>query len=97
MAPAIGRFGKDNRVIYSLGCVGHGVALSAINGQVLRDLVLGEDTELTNLFFVDRFVVPAPPEPIRYPVAHAIRGGLVAQDRWQERKLGPKPPRSQSS
>ena len=58
-----------------------------VNGQILRDLVLGEETELTELFFVNRFVVPFPTEPLRYPVGHTIRAALALQDRWQERKL----------
>ena len=55
-------------------------------GQVLRDLVLERETELTDLFFVNRRVVPLPPEPLRFALAEAIRGGLRAQDAWEARR-----------
>jgi glycine/D-amino acid oxidase-like deaminating enzyme len=84
--PAMGYAGKDERIAYALGCVGHGVAMMNMAGQVLRDLVLGAQTELTDLFFVNRRVVPLPPEPLRYGVAEAIRGGLRAQDALEARK-----------
>ena len=51
---------------YSLGCVGHGVAMMNMAGQIMRDLVLARDSEFTNLFFVNRGVVPLPPEPPRF-------------------------------
>src|SRR5262249_43408697 len=35
MAPALGRLGNDRRIVYSLGCVGHGVALTNMNGRVI--------------------------------------------------------------
>ena len=84
-APAFGYLGGDKRIVYSLGCVGHGVSLMNYAGCLLRDLVLERDTDLTRQFFVNRFVIPLPPEPIRFAVAHAIRGALRAEDRWNER------------
>jgi glycine/D-amino acid oxidase-like deaminating enzyme len=84
--PAMGYAAKDKRVAYALGCVGHGVAMMNMAGQVLRDLVLERQTELTDLFFVNRSVIPLPPEPLRFGVAEAIRGGLRAQDAWEARK-----------
>lgn len=84
--PAMGYAGEDRRVAYALGCVGHGVAMMNMAGQVLRDLVLERQTELADLFFVNRSVIPLPPEPLRVAVAEAIRGGLRAQDAWEARK-----------
>ena len=49
--------------------------------------MLVEKSEHTELFFVNRFSIPFPREPLRLPIAHAIRGALRLQDRWQERKL----------
>lgn len=40
MAPALGYAG-DRNVVYSLGCVGHGVSLTHLNGRTVADLVLG--------------------------------------------------------
>ena len=37
--PAIGYVG-DERAVYSLGCIGHGVSMTHLNAQTLRDLLL---------------------------------------------------------
>ena len=84
--PAMGYLGKERRAAYSLGCVGHGVAMMNMAGQVMRDLVLEQETELTNLFFVNRRTIPIPPEPLRYAVSEGIRQALKAQDAWEGRK-----------
>lgn len=86
--PAMGYLGKDRRVAYSLGCVGHGVAMMNLAGQVLRDLVLERDTELTELFFVNRRVIPLPPEPLRFALGETARQALKAQDAWEARSRG---------
>ncbi len=83
-APAFGYLGGDRRIVYSLGCVGHGVSLMNYAGLLLRDLVLEQDSDLTRQFFVNRFVIPLPPEPLRFAAAQAIRGALQAEDRWHE-------------
>jgi hypothetical protein len=49
-------------------------------GQVVRDLVLEKKTELTDLFFVNRRLIPMPPEPLRFAVAQGLRGFFKAQD-----------------
>ncbi len=84
--PAMGYLGGDRRVIYSLGCVGQGVALTNMAGQVLRDLVREEETELTNLFFVNRRMIPLPPEPLRFVIAQGVQRALALQDGWERRK-----------
>ncbi len=85
MIPAIGTVRGDRRISYALGCMGHGVSLMPMAGQVLRDLVLERDTDLTRLFFVNRRVLPLPPEPLRLLVARSILGFLRWQDRRDER------------
>jgi glycine/D-amino acid oxidase-like deaminating enzyme len=84
--PAMGYLGGDRRVIYSLGCVGQGVALTNMAGQVLRDLVREEETELTDLFFVNRRMIPLPPEPLRFVLAQGGQKVLALQDGWEKRK-----------
>jgi glycine/D-amino acid oxidase-like deaminating enzyme len=84
--PAMGYLGGDRRVIYSLGCVGQGVALANMAGQVLRDLVREEETELTDLFFVNRRLIPLPPEPLRFALAQGGVRALALQDDWERRK-----------
>lgn len=86
MAPAIGTLG-DERVVWSLGCVGHGVSLTQLNGLTLAQLVCGQRTELTDVFFVNRRTIPWPPEPFRWLASAAIRGYMRAEDAIFERQM----------
>jgi len=86
MAPAIGFLG-DPRAVYSLGCVGHGVSMTHLNGRLLADLVLECKTDLTDVWFVNRRMIPWPPEPLRMAASQAIRGYLRLEDAFYERKL----------
>jgi glycine/D-amino acid oxidase-like deaminating enzyme len=85
MVPALGYVG-DHRAVYSLGCMGHGVSLTHLNGQVLADLLLERKTQWTECFPVNRSVVHWPPEPLRLIGSQAILGYLHAEDAWCERK-----------
>jgi len=84
LAPAMGYLG-DTRAVYSLGCIGHGVSTSHLNGQVLCDLLLERKTDLTDHFFVNRKTIPWPPEPLRLIASVAIRGYLQLEDWSYER------------
>ncbi|MEW8979731.1 MAG: FAD-binding oxidoreductase [Symbiobacterium sp.] len=84
LAPAIGRVGGN--LLYSVGCMGHGVSLCNLNGATLADLALERQTDLTEVFFVDRRMLPAPPEPLRFAAAGAILTGMRLQDRFHERR-----------
>ncbi len=88
MAPAIGHLG-DKRIVYSIGCMGHGVSMTHLNGKTVADLILERKTALTDVFFVNRRTIPWPPEPVRTIAAHAIRGYM----RWEDRRFDPKPTR----
>ncbi len=79
MAPAIGTIG-DARALYSLGCVGHGVSMTQLNGATLADLALERKTDLTDIWFVNRRTLPWPPEPLRFVASHAIRGYMRLED-----------------
>ncbi|MEW6442763.1 MAG: FAD-dependent oxidoreductase [bacterium] len=83
LAPALGRLG-DRRIVYSLGCVGHGVSLSHLNGKTLADLVLEKKTDLTDMFFVNRTTIPWPPEPARALISRAVRGAMRLGDRLND-------------
>ncbi len=83
--PAMGYLGKDKRAAYALGCVGHGVAMMNMAGQIMRDLVLERESEFTDLFFVNRGLIPLPPEPLRFAFGEGIRRALQAQDAWEAR------------
>ncbi len=86
MTPAIGTLG-DERVIWSLGCMGHGVSLTHLNGLTIAQILCGKQTELTRVFFVKRRIIPWPPEPIRGVASAAIREYMRVEDRLYERKM----------
>lgn len=86
LVPAIGHIGPN--IVYSLGCMGHGVALTQLNGRTVADLVLETPSELTSAWFVERKALPIPPEPLRYPVIQSIRGMLRLLDGWDELTSG---------
>jgi len=86
LAPAIGYF-NDPRAVYSLGCVGHGVSMTHLNGRTLADLVLERKTDLTDVWFINRRLIPWPPEPLRMVTSHVIRGYLRIEDALYERGL----------
>ena len=86
LTPALGYLGGADAV-YSLGCIGHGVSMSHLNGQTIRDLLLERQSDLTAAPFVNRRVIPWPPEPLRMALALGIRAYLRAEDWAYERKL----------
>lgn len=82
--PAIGTL-DGGGAAYSFGCTGHGVAMTHMNGQILRDLVLERTTELTSQWFVNRFAMPMPPEPIRSAAIRTVMGAMALDDWWCDR------------
>ncbi|MCK6556082.1 FAD-binding oxidoreductase [Candidatus Binatia bacterium] len=86
--PTFGRV-QDGRVVYGFGYSGHGVAPSHTGGQILRDLVLDRQSELTDLCFVRSRPVPFPPEPLRWAGVHLARRSLLRQDRRGKPKVDP--------
>jgi glycine/D-amino acid oxidase-like deaminating enzyme len=83
LTPALGFLG-DRRAVYSLGCIGHGVSMTHLNAQALRDLVLERESDLTESPFVGRRVLPWPPEPLRLAMGLAMRAGLMTEDWMKE-------------
>jgi glycine/D-amino acid oxidase-like deaminating enzyme len=86
MTPEIGFIG-DERVIFSTGCIGHGVSLTHLNGRLIADLLAGRQTDLTDFWIVNRKAVPWPPEPLSFIGRHVIHRGLQFWDYLEERKL----------
>ena len=86
LTPAVGHLG-DERAVYSVGCIGHGVSMTHLNGRVIADLLLGRQTELTETPFVNRRVLPWPPEPMRFGVSAALRSYLQVEDWVRERGM----------
>ena len=84
MTPEIGFIG-DRNIIYSTGCIGHGVSLTQLNGKLLADLVLQKETPLTKFWIVNRKAIPMPPGNIfRFAGAKLIEGLLKSVDRYEE-------------
>ena len=72
-------------VVYSVGCTGHGVALTQMNGRIIRDLVLERKTELTDLWFVNQRTLPMPPEPVLSIVTRSVATAMALDDWWCDR------------
>lgn len=73
---------------YAGGYVGDGVSTSNLAGRTLADLVLGRDTALARLPWVNRKVRRWEPEPLRWLGVHGMYALLNAADR-AERGGGP--------
>ena len=80
MSPVIGYLGKDKKAIFSMGCIGHGVSLTTMNGRTIAEMITGEKTERTDMFFVGRKVFPWPPDLVTYGLGQAIRGFMKIED-----------------
>lgn len=86
MVPEISFVG-DERIIYSGGCFGHGVALTHLNGRTIADLLNGEKTELTDFWIVNRKSIPMAGDTLFFLGGRAARQALKAWDWWEERGL----------
>ncbi|MEU9719351.1 FAD-binding oxidoreductase [Streptomyces sp. NPDC047976] len=65
------------------GYVGSGVATANLAGRTLRDLVLGDRTELTTLPWVQHRVRRWEPEPLRWLGVHALYAAYREADRLE--------------
>lgn len=86
MVPEIS-FINDERIIYSGGCFGHGVALTHLNGRTIADLLSGKQTELTDFWIVNRHSISLRSDTLTYLGGRVARNALKAWDWWEERKL----------
>lgn len=82
--PRIGTL-HGGSAVYAIGCTGHGVAMTHMNGRILRDLVLGRTTALTDLWFVNRRALPIPPEPLRSMATRTVTAAMALDDWWCDR------------
>jgi glycine/D-amino acid oxidase-like deaminating enzyme len=80
MAPVIGYLGEDKKAIFAMGCIGHGVSMTTLNGRTIAELITGRATERTEMFFVGRKIFPWPSGPISYGLVQAIRGFMKLED-----------------
>jgi len=88
LTPALGYVGDDRRAVYGLGCIGHGVAMSYLNGVVLSELLLGDGEGMTSECpFVNGRVLRWPAEPLAGMAKHGLRAYLQVEDAVHERVL----------
>ncbi|MCD8511513.1 MAG: FAD-binding oxidoreductase [Bacillus sp. (in: Bacteria)] len=78
LVPVIGELGPD--VLYSMGCIGHGVSLTNYNGLTLAELLMGEESKRTDFYIINRRTTYIPPEPLRYVTVNGIRKYLKWED-----------------
>ena len=86
MVPAFGTT-HGGRVHHGFGYCGHGVGPSHLGGRILRDKVLGADTDLMSLCFVDADAGGTPPYPLRWAGSVALRRAVTRQDDREERRF----------
>jgi glycine/D-amino acid oxidase-like deaminating enzyme len=78
--PAV-RLDRASGLGFAGGYVGNGLAATNLAGRTLRDLVLGEDSELTRLPWVGHAARRWEPEPLRWLGASAVYALYRAADR----------------
>jgi len=97
MVPEIGFIG-DESIIYSSGCIGHGVSLTQLNGRLIADLISGIDSEISKFWIVNRKALPIPPgNLLAYLGVKTITGVLKGVDWYEERGLRSQAPSPQLS
>lgn len=74
------------RLAYAAGYTGLGVGATRFGGQVMLDLLAGEDTERTRLRLVRSRPMPFPPEPLRSAGIALTRWSLARADANQGRR-----------
>jgi glycine/D-amino acid oxidase-like deaminating enzyme len=70
----------SGRVAYALGFTGLGVAATRFAGDVVLDLLSGQDTDRTRLEMVRKRPVPFPPEPVRWAGIEATKRSMARMD-----------------
>lgn len=71
----------DTGLGWAGGYVGTGVGAANLAGRTLRDLILGAETELTNLPWVNHRVRKWEPEPLRWLATKGLYAAYGAADR----------------
>ena len=80
-------FDRESGIGWAGGYVGLGVSSSNLAGRTLCDLVLGHESELTQLPWVNRQVRRWEPEPLRWLGVHGMYGLYRIADAREERGL----------
>jgi glycine/D-amino acid oxidase-like deaminating enzyme len=76
---------ESTGVITVGGYVGHGVSTTNLAGRTVRDLILGADTDLVRLPWVEHRVRSWEPEPLRWLGVHGMYAAYRTADSWERR------------
>jgi len=71
--PSVGVMGEHENIYYGVAYNGEGVAFAQTAGRIISELMAGEQSELTDLFVVNRDIPYAGPAGIRFPVDRFVR------------------------
>jgi glycine/D-amino acid oxidase-like deaminating enzyme len=85
-APAVG-LDRATGLAHAGGYVGEGVAAANLAGRTLKDLIIDNDSDLTNLPWVGPLARPWEPEPLRFLGVNAVYG-LYRRADEQEARTG---------
>lgn len=86
--PTFGSVEAGN-VFYALGYTGNGVAPTRLAGQVIADLITGQDTDAVRLPMVNPKPRYFPPEPLRSLGAATVRRAMIAKETAEEQGRRP--------
>jgi len=64
--PSVGRLGDASNLFYAVAFNGEGVVMTQLAGQILAQLIAGEESELTKLALVNKTLPYVGHEPLRY-------------------------------
>ncbi len=76
----------DTGIAWAGGYVGEGVAAANLAGRTLRDLLLGQNSELTALAWVGRDPARWEPEPLRWAAIQAVYALYRRADQREQRR-----------
>ncbi len=83
LTPVIGFLDSKKRAVFSLGLMGHGVSMAPYNGFCLAELLAGQKSKRTEMFFVGRRTMGWMPNVLRFPIVHGVRALLKLEDRFR--------------
>jgi hypothetical protein len=80
------RYDAGRGIGLAAGYAGHGVTAAHVAGSTLADLVLGRESELVRLPWVDHHSPRWEPEPLRWLGVHGMYRLFRLADAWEERR-----------
>ncbi|MBW7922654.1 MAG: FAD-dependent oxidoreductase [Rubellimicrobium sp.] len=79
--PLFGALPGNPHILYGYGFSGNGITMTHVGARLLASLILDRDDPLRDSALLRPVTRGFPPEPIRFPGAHLVRGAVRARDR----------------